>query len=412
MQDGFLFLNLEDKKSFMNIINMEKENLVIPAEFADICPISDKDFHNEMSILVEKPMFQQVVKFVMPDNKFSDIRALLLSLNSKLEFQQKVMAPLVAGILAKTSDGLTHSGMENLDADTPYLHITNHRDIVLDSAQLSYLLASQGLDTVEIAIGNNLLIFEWITKLVRLNKSFIVKRNLGRLQTLAAAIQLSRYIHFAIKEKHSSVWLAQREGRCKDSNDRTQESLLKMLTYGNRDVSMLESLKELNIAPIAISYEYDPNDYLKATEFLLKSKDPNFKKSQEDDLVSMQTGIMGYKGKIHYSFVPCINEKLNNIPADLDKLLMIRRVCAIIDHEIHSNYKIFKTNYIAHDILFDNKDFADKYAPEECEAFKAYLDGQIAKVKVPYNELDRNFMYKCMLEMYSNPLTNQLEALK
>lgn len=412
MQDGFLFLNLEDKKSFMNIINMEKENLVIPAEFADICPISDKDFHNEMSILVEKPMFQQVVKFVMPDDKFSDIRALLLSLNSKLEFQQKVMAPLVAGILAKTSDGLTHSGMENLDADTPYLHITNHRDIVLDSAQLSYLLASQGLDTVEIAIGNNLLIFEWITKLVRLNKSFIVKRNLGRLQTLAAAIQLSRYIHFAIKEKHSSVWLAQREGRCKDSNDRTQESLLKMLTYGNRDVSMLESLKELNIAPIAISYEYDPNDYLKATEFLLKSKDPNFKKSQEDDLVSMQTGIMGYKGKIHYSFVPCINEKLNNIPADLDKLLMIRRVCAIIDHEIHSNYKIFKTNYIAHDILFDNKDFADKYAPEECEAFKAYLDGQIAKVKVPYNELDRNFMYKCMLEMYSNPLTNQLEALK
>ena len=390
---------------------MEKENLVIPAEFADICPISDKDFHNEMSILVEKPMFQQVVKFVMPNDKFSDVRALLLSLNSKLEFQQKVMAPLVAGILAKTSDGLTHSGMENLDADTPYLHITNHRDIVPDSAQLSYLLASQGLDTVEIAIGNNLLIFEWITKLVRLNKSFIVKRNLGRLQTLAAAIQLSRYIHFAIKEKHSSVWLAQREGRCKDSNDRTQESLLKMLTYGNRDVSMLESLKELNIAPIAISYEYDPNDYLKATEFLLKSKDPNFKKSQEDDLVSMQTGIMGYKGKIHYSFVPCINEKLNNIPADLDKLLMIRRVCAIIDHEIHSNYKIFKTNYIAHDILFDNKDFADKYAPEECEAFKAYLDGQIAKVKVPYNELDRNFMYKCMLEMYSNPLTNQLEAL-
>ena len=396
----------------MNIINMEKENLVIPAEFADICPISDKDFHNEMSILVEKPMFQQVVKFVMPNDKFSDVRALLLSLNSKLEFQQKVMAPLVAGILAKTSDGLTYSGMENLDADTPYLHITNHRDIVLDSAQLSYLLASPGLDTVEIAIGNNLLIFEWITKLVRLNKSFIVKRNLGRLQTLAAAIQLSRYIHFAIKEKHSSVWLAQREGRCKDSNDRTQESLLKMLTYGNRDVSMLESLKELNIAPIAISYEYDPNDYLKATEFLLKSKDPNFKKSQEDDLVSMQTGIMGYKGKIHYSFVPCINEKLNNIPADLDKLLMIRRVCAIIDHEIHSNYKIFKTNYIAHDILFDNKDFADKYAPEECEAFKAYLDGQIAKVKVPYNELDRNFMYKCMLEMYSNPLTNQLEALK
>ena len=357
-------------------------------------------------------MFQQVVKFVMPDKKFSDVSRLLLSLNSKQEFQQKIMAPLVGGILAKTSDGITFSNMECLDEDTPYLHITNHRDIVLDSAQLSYLLSSNGYDTVEIAIGNNLLIYDWITKLVRLNKSFIVKRNLGRLQTLAAAVQLSRYIHFAIREKNASVWLAQREGRCKDSNDRTQESLLKMLTYGNREVSMLESLKELNIAPIAISYEYDPNDYLKATEFLLKSKDPNFKKSQSDDLVSMQTGIMGYKGKVHYSFVPCINDKLDTIPADLDKLLMIRRVCAIIDHEIHSNYKIFKTNYIAHDILFDNQDFADKYTPEECEAFKQYLNGQIEKVQVPYNELDRNFMYKCMLEMYSNPLTNQLEALK
>ena len=218
---------------------MEKENVIVPAEFADICPISDKDFHNEMSILVEKPMFQQVVKFVMPDKKFSDVSRLLLSLNSKQEFQQKIMAPLVGGILAKTSDGITFSNMECLDKDTPYLHITNHRDIVLDSAQLSYLLSSNGYDTVEIAIGNNLLIYEWITKLVRLNKSFIVKRNLGRLQTLAAAVQLSRYIHFAIREKNASVWLAQREGRCKDSNDRTQESLLKMLTYGNREVSML-----------------------------------------------------------------------------------------------------------------------------------------------------------------------------
>ena len=115
---------------------MEKENVIVPAEFADICPISDKDFHNEMSILVEKPMFQQVVKFVMPDKKFSDVSRLLLSLNSKQEFQQKIMAPLVGGILAKTSDGITFSNMECLDKDTPYLHITNHRDIVRDSAPL------------------------------------------------------------------------------------------------------------------------------------------------------------------------------------------------------------------------------------------------------------------------------------
>ena len=380
-------------------------------DFDNIRAFGPEDLPGAYERLTADPQFRHVVGKVFPQVPFEALAGKLKQCKTNLDFQIAFCYPFLKDLLKKASTGCDMD-ITNIDNKRRYTFVSNHRDIVLDSAQLSYLLSSNGYDTVEIAIGNNLLIYDWITKLVRLNKSFIVKRNLGRLQTLAAAVQLSRYIHFAIREKNASVWLAQREGRCKDSNDRTQESLLKMLTYGNREVSMLESLKELNIAPIAISYEYDPNDYLKATEFLLKSKDPNFKKSQSDDLVSMQTGIMGYKGKVHYSFVPCINDKLDTIPADLDKLLMIRRVCAIIDHEIHSNYKIFKTNYIAHDILFDNQDFADKYTPEECEAFKQYLNGQIEKVQVPYNELDRNFMYKCMLEMYSNPLTNQLEALK
>lgn len=385
--------------------------MIIPEKFNDIRPFEPEELPEVYDRLLANPQFQAVVRYLYPDVPFDMLAAKMKTCKTSLDFQMQFCYKFIDNLMKKASRGY-EMNCKAINNTKHYTFVSNHRDIVLDSAQLSYLLSSNGYDTVEIAIGNNLLIYEWITKLVRLNKSFIVKRNLGRLQTLAAAVQLSRYIHFAIREKNASVWLAQREGRCKDSNDRTQESLLKMLTYGNREVSMLESLKELNIAPIAISYEYDPNDYLKATEFLLKSKDPNFKKSQTDDLVSMQTGIMGYKGKVHYSFVPCINDKLDTIPADLDKLLMIRRVCAIIDHEIHSNYKIFKTNYIAHDILFDNQDFADKYTPEECEAFKQYLNGQIEKVQVPYNELDRNFMYKCMLEMYSNPLTNQLEALK
>ena len=392
---------------------MEDVNIKIPAEYLDISPIADKDFHNAMSILVEEPMFRQVVGMVLPGYKYSDLKRMLLSLNSKHEFQIKVMKPYIEGLLAKTTTGLTESGREQLDKETPYLYITNHRDIVLDSAQLGYLLLKDGLPSCEIAIGNNLLIYDWINKLVRLNKSFIVKRNLGRIQTLAAAIQLSGYMHFAITQKKSSIWLAQREGRCKNSNDRTQESLVKMLTYGNREKSFVESLKEMNIAPVAISYEYDPNDYLKAKEFLCKSKDPNWKKSPEDDLISMQTGIMGQKGQVHYSFAPCINDELDKIPEDLDKLLVIRRVCAIIDHAIHLNYKIFKTNYMAHDILFDDKRFADRYTDEEREAFTKYLSAQIDKTQgLKLSEFDRYYMYNKMLQMYSNPLTNQLEAQK
>ncbi len=390
---------------------MEDENIITPSEFSDICPIADKDFHNEMSILVQEPGFRNIINMFLPGYKYSQLVRVLLSLNNKKDWQLKIMKPFMDGLLAKTTSGLTVSGLENLDKNTPNVFITNHRDIVLDSAQLSYSLIKGGFDTCEIAIGNNLLIFDWINKLVRLNKCFIVKRNLGRMQTLAAAIQLSKYIHFALSEKHASIWIAQREGRCKDSNDRTQESLIKMLSYGNRDKSFIESLKELNIAPIAISYEYDPNDYLKAREFLLKSKDPNFKKSPEDDLISMKTGLLGFKGHVHYSFTPCINNELDNIPEDLDKFLAISRVCTIIDHCIHANYKIFKTNYMAHDILFDNKKFADKYTPEELDGFKKYLSDQIDKTDIPLQEFDRYYMYSKMLQMYSNPLTNQLDAL-
>ncbi len=347
---------------------MENENIIIPSEYADICPIQDKDFHNEMSILVNEPMFKQIAQIVMPQYNYTQFKILLLSLNSKYDLQTKVMKPFIDGLLAKTSKGLTASGLENLVKDVPNTFITNHRDIVLDSALLSYLMLENDMDTCEIAIGNNLLIYNWITKLVRLNKCFIVKRNLGRLQTMAAALQLSAYMHFV--------------------------------------------LKEMNIAPIALSYEYDPNDCLKAREYLLKSKDPNFKKTQEDDLISMKTGIAEFKGQIHYSFAPCINDKLDKIPADLDRLLTVQRICGIIDHTIHANYKIFKTNYMAHDMLFDNKEFADHYTTEEASIFNDYLNSQLDKITdIPVNDSDRNYMFKYMLQMYSNPLTNQIEAI-
>lgn len=391
---------------------MTDKEIIPPIEYADICPIADKDFHNEISILIENPSLRKIGTMLMPEFPFSKLKKTLLSLNSKHEFQSVVMCKIIDGLLEKTHTALSSSGLEAIDKETPYTYVTNHRDIVLDSAHLCYLLIGDDREACEIAIGNNLLVYDWIERLVRLNRSFIVKRNLGRIQTLTAAIQLSGYMHFTLTQKKKSIWIAQREGRCKDSNDRTQESLIKMLTYGNRDKSIVESLKELNIAPIAISYEYDPNDYLKAKEFLMKSKNPNWKKSQDDDLLSMQVGIMGHKGEVHYAFTPCINDELDKIPADLDKMLTVHRICNIIDHAIHENYKIFKTNYIAHDILFENNDFADKYTAEEKEAFTKYLSSQMDKVTdIKLSEFDRFYMFNKMLQMYSNPLTNKLEAI-
>mgnify|MGYP002624143843 CR=1 FL=1 len=390
---------------------MEKTDITIPQEFRDICPIEDKDFHNAMTLLVQEPGFRHIVNMVMPEAKYSQLKALLLSLNTKQEFQLKVMKPFMDSLIAKTRTELTASGMENISKDKAYTYITNHRDIVMDSAHLGYTLLKDGFDACEIAIGNNLLIYDWIKKLVRLNKCFIVKRNLGRLETLAAAIQLSKYIHFTLTEKNASIWIAQREGRCKDSNDRTQESLIKMLAIGDRSKTFLENLKELNLTPASLSYEYDPNDYLKAKEFLMKTKNPNFKKSPDDDLISMKTGISDYKGHVHVAFTPCINDQLDRIPEDLDRLLAQQRVCNIIDNAIHSNYKIFKTNYMAHDMLFGKEEFAQEYTAEEKSGFKDYLNSQIDKTDIKLSDMDRNYMFKTMLEMYSNPLTNQIEAL-
>ena len=181
-----------------------------PVEFSDICPIADKDFHNEMTILVQEPALQQIMSLLAPQYSWSQLKKVLLSLNSKHEFQTVVMKQVIEGLLAKTTAGLTQSGIEQLDKEGAYTFITNHRDIVLDATQLGYLLVMNGGESCEVAIGNNLLIYDWIKKLVRLNRSFIVKRNLGKIQTLQAAVQLSSYIHFAINEKKQSVCIAQR----------------------------------------------------------------------------------------------------------------------------------------------------------------------------------------------------------
>ena len=244
---------------------------------------------------------------------------------------------------------------------------------------LNLLLIRHGFNTSEIAIGNNLLIFDWISDLVRLNKSFIVKRDVGVRQMLEAARQLSGYIHFAITQKKESVWIAQREGRSKDSDDRTQESLIKMLGLAG-DGNLIDNLKEINLVPVSISYEYDPCDYLKAQEFLLRRDNPDFKKSQEDDLHSMEIGLLGYKGRVHFEISPCINDELDKLTHIEEKSEILAQILKIIDKGIHSGYMIYPGNYIAYDMLNGTDRFADRYTHKESLTFTNYLHSQLAKI--------------------------------
>lgn len=391
---------------------MITNEIKIPEEFADVCPFNDSEFATQMAKLVKEPMFKSVVEYAMPQVDYESFKQKLLSLKSKAEFQVEVMKPFLEMIVKTTTDGLSIGGVENYDKDKSYTFISNHRDIVLDASFLNLNLIYNDRPTTEVAIGNNLLIYEWISILVRLNKSFIVKRDLTSHQRLDGAMQLSKYIHFALTQKNQSVWIAQREGRAKDSDDRTQESLLKMLCMGGGAETFYDRMCELNLLPLSICYEYDPNDFLKAKEFLMKSKDPSFKKSKADDLMSMSTGLMGYKGRVHFELSPCVSIRLNELSPDTDRNTIINFVKDEIDKSIHKTYKIFPCNYVAYDLVNESVEYLDNgYSLADKESFMQYVDKQLDKVDVSVSEEERDYMRTMVYKMYANPLKNKLEAL-
>lgn len=379
-------------------------------QFDEIAPYSDEIFHEKMAGLVKEPGFEHAIKWVLPAIDFEDFCRTLLSVNDKNTFQKKIMWPFLEMLANKTTSGLSISGLDHLDPTQAYTFITNHRDIVLDTSFLNLCLMRADFPTTEVAIGDNLLIFQWINDLVRLNKSFIVKRDLPRVKALEAAYQLSSYIHYAITDKNQSVWIAERQGRSKDSNDLAQDALIKMLGLaGGKD--FIDNIEEINLLPVSISYEYDPTDYLKAREFLLRRLDPDFKKTQRDDLFAMETGLLQPKGRVHFEVGTPVNPELRTFDRNLDKSAVAREVCNIIDRNIHSGYRIYPINYIAADMLDHTERWTDKYTPAEVETFDKYLRDQIAKVDIPnLTDEDIAYLYEMMLVQYANPLKNSLAA--
>jgi hypothetical protein len=233
-----------------------------------------------------------------------------------------------------------------------------------------------------------------------MNKAFTVRRGLSLRETMASSQLMSRYIHYAVTQKRENIWIAQREGRAKDSNDRTQDAVLKMLAMGG-------DLKELNIVPLTISYEYDPCDYLKAQEFQQKRDNPAFKKSRQDDLDNMKTGIFGYKGRVVYRPAAPVNTWIDELK-DLPKTEYFKAVAERMDREIHRGYELYPCNYIAMDELDGNTAYAAHYTEADKQRFEAYLKAQLAKITIPNK--DEAFLRERMLTMYANPAINKLKV--
>ena len=331
------------------------------------------------------------------------LRLAFMGVKSPLDFQMRFMKPVVRYVIRKYTDGCVFiHDLLPADKQTPrYTFISNHRDIVLDSAFLDLKLIEAGYPTtVEIGIGDNLLIYPWIKRLVRMNKAFTVRRGLSAHEMFESSQLMSKYIHFAVTRKKENIWIAQREGRAKDSDDRTQESVLKMMAMGG-------DLKELNIVPLTISYEFDPCDYLKAQEFQLKRDNPSFKKSKQDDLDNMKTGILGYKGRVTYHCGKPVNQWLDEI-ADLPKNEFFAALAKRMDREIHRGYTLYPCNYIAFDELNGNRAQATHYNEADRQRFETYLAGQLEKIQIA--DKDEPFLRHKMLEMYANPVKNLLAA--
>jgi hypothetical protein len=380
------------------------------SQFDAIRPFEPEELPEVYDRLMADPQFRAVVAHIFPQVPMEALRQQLYGCKTSLDFQKTFCYTFLKDLLARVSTGCDMDASA-IDVNGRYTFVSNHRDIVLDSALLDVMLVDTGFNTTcEIAIGDNLLAAPWIKDLVRVNKSFIVERSLGIREMLAASKRMAEYMHYVIGTKHDNIWIAQREGRAKDSDDRTQPAILKMMAMGGEG-SIVERLRQLHIVPLSISYEFDPCDYLKAQEFQLRRDIEGWQKSKADDVLSMKTGILGYKGRIHYHCAPCIDDWLATLPADMPKTEMFDAIAAHIDQQIHRNYRIYPSNRIALNLLegTDSEASPSGYTPDDKARFEQYLNAQMAKITIPAK--DEPFLRERILTMYANPLRNQSATL-
>lgn len=369
--------------------------------FEDIRPYNDDEYHQVVNELLEIEPLQKAIQYYLPNLSFNQVKQLLNSFNTVQEFQSDMACRLVQAIIDDSVKEFSYDGVLALDKEKTYLLMSNHRDIVLDSAFINYCLNDRGRNTCEIAIGSNLLREPWVKKLVRLNKSFIVKRNVPKHDMLDASKTLSSYIKHALHSKSQSVWIAQREGRAKDGNDKTNPGLLKMFGLTN-DGDLLDYLISLNITPISISYEKDPCDYLKIPELLAKEKGEKYEKVEGEDDMHMALGMRGDKGRVHVQFTKPINAELEKLREIKNRNELLKNVAEIIDKTIYSYYKMWDTNYIAYDLLNSSSEFKEKYTDLTKDDFISYMNEKLEKYK------GNSDAKRLFLSMYANPLINRL----
>ena len=376
-----------------------------PAEFDSIRCYLDEDVTTILPQLIAQPEVSYILASLLGEENTKKLVQKLQTVNTITDFQATVFAVILHALAKKTTAEVCLLGKENIPQQ-PSLFLTNHRNIICDPALLNMLLFDNGMATTQIAIGNNLLIQPWIEMAVRLNKCFLVKRDGGVREQLLISKNMSEYIRQTLSLKGDSIWMAHREGRAKNSDDRTAPAIIKMLNMSGEG-SFVEKLRALSIVPIAINYEFDPADFLKAKEMQQKRDDAAYKKSPMDDMLNMKADIMGYKGRVAFAICPPLQvpDAWNELP----RTSQADTAASAIDALIHANYQLFPNNYAAADLLTGTDTYSSYYTLEDKQRFMAYIDGQVQKVDLPNR--DDAFLQTKLYEMYANPVFNQQKAL-
>lgn len=366
-------------------------------EFDSIRPYIDAEVPDAMGRIAANPLLESIAKYLFPEGDHERLKSILLSCKNKDDFQYKVMAFVVNRILSDTAGNITFGGLSNFDSGRRFLIITNHRDIVLDSAIINIILHNHKIQTTEIAVGDNLITSDFIEDIARSNKMIKVVRSSSPREVYTSSQRLSKYIRYNVASGKSSIWIAQRNGRTKDGLDSTEQGLLKMLEMsGSGD--FVKDFSELSILPASISYEFEPCDILKAVELYI-SKRRKYVKSENEDLNSILTGIMQFKGNIHIEFTSPLSQKEIEQAAGLDKNERFLRLAADMDRRIVSTYRLWSNNYIAYDILYGSNRFSGYYTPGERAEFESYL-----AYKIHGSDCNEEELKEIFLGIYANPI--------
>lgn len=370
------------------------------SQFDSIRPFYDSEVNEALTSIVHHPMMKAMMSFTFPDKEPAFWEEKLLDTYSIRDFQAKFVYHSIQRVLEKSSEGLTTSGFEKLQKNTSYLYISNHRDIILDTSLLNVTLLDKGLIMTASAIGDNLVQKKFTHILSKLNRNFLIQRNLSPRELLQSSKLVSEYIQKLITTENRSVWIAQREGRTKDGNDLTQQGVLKMLGMACDEENVMDYFKKLRIVPVSISYEYDPTDALKIPRLVAEANQETYIKDKNEDFNNLLSGVMGQKKRIHIHIGDVLDSELDFIGTQFENTnKQLQALAQTIDVSVINGYKLWATNYIAYDILNNTNDYSEFYTEKEKQLFERRLDIKIDET----NPIE----LEGFLAMYANPVINK-----